>query len=72
MVITSTRNDFKNWNLACNRKIARTRQKSDGGSAFDQFQPGIAEVRSSGDPLIEFLTFFFFLRPRETNKLLSC
>lgn len=40
-------------------RLLRVLGQSDGGSAFDQFQPGIAKVRSSGDPLIELLAFCF-------------
>src|SRR5579862_2741742 len=32
-------------------------RQSDGGSAFNQYRAGIAQVRGSGAPLIELLTF---------------
>jgi len=38
------------------RKV-RMLGKSDGGSAFEKFQPGYRRIRGSGDPLIEPLIF---------------
>jgi hypothetical protein len=35
-------------------------RQSDGGSAFNQYRAGIAQVRGSGAPLIELLIFFLF------------
>ena len=35
--------------------------KSDGGSAFEQFEPTSPKARSSGDPLIELLAYLLEL-----------
>jgi len=47
------------WNKECLLNTERGRQ-SDGGSAFQAVLADFAKVGSSGDPLIELLTFLFF------------